>query len=180
MSVKSRKICVSQDDHRIKSTKQILMILVSFFSNKDNLLDKIKIWMILKLESTGNAPFCFSGTPCICDFAHLRDCWRNLLETSVPLLPTSCVCNQPLLFKQYEKSWCVTHKMVLFLSMYMYMAFVYSYPYLDCCDSLKLPVQNVHCVKSQVTWNVTCLIFELWFYSDLYLIVSMFSIVQII
>ena len=49
----------SRNDHRIKTTQPISMILVSFFSEDNVLSDEIKICYILEYQSNENQAFRF-------------------------------------------------------------------------------------------------------------------------
>ena len=56
---------VLRNDHRIKTTQPILMILVSFFSEDNVLSDEIKICYIFEyqIQRNENEGFYFLGTP---------------------------------------------------------------------------------------------------------------------
>ena len=52
-----------RNDHRIKTTQPISLILVSFFSEDNVLADKIKICYIFEYQSNENRAFRFLGHP---------------------------------------------------------------------------------------------------------------------
>ena len=52
---KIAKYYVLRNDHRIKTTQPISLILVSFFSEDNVLSDEIKIWHIFEYQSNENA-----------------------------------------------------------------------------------------------------------------------------
>ena len=54
---------VLRNEHRFKTTQQILMILVSFFLEDNVLSDEIKICYIFEYQSNENRAFRFVGHP---------------------------------------------------------------------------------------------------------------------